>query len=300
MLRRRSAPTHPLHPFRGRTAIITGGASGIGRALGAALARDGAEVVLADVDGDAAAQVASELAAAGGSIEGRTLDVRDADAFSSLVADVSGRRGGLDLLFNNAGLSLGGPTHELTAAHWERMIDVNIRGVVHGVLAAYPAMVERGRGHIVNTASGAGLAAPPFVTAYAMTKHAVVGLSTGLRAEAALHGVQVSVLCPGSIDTPILDRRPDPDLPATASVTVTAREYLAAVGQKPVDVDGFARRALDQVARNRSIIVVPAAAKSLWYLQRLSPALMDRVSDLIASKVERELVRPRASSSSAR
>ncbi len=262
--------------------------------------RDGAEVVLADIDGDAAMQVARDLSVAGGSIEGRALDVRDADAFSSLVAEVSERRGGLDLLFNNAGLSLGGPTHELTAAHWERMIDVNIRGVVHGVLAAYPGMVARGRGYIVNTASGAGLAAPPFVTAYAMTKHAVVGLSTGLRAEAARHGVHVSVLCPGSIETPILDRGPDADLPATTSVTVTAREYLAIVRQKPLNVDVFARRALDEVARHRSIIVVPAAAKSLWYLQRLSPALMDRVGDLIAGKVDRELVRPRASSVEAR
>lgn len=289
------SPERNRHAFAGRTAIITGGASGIGRALGAALVAGGARVVLADIDGDAAAHAATELAPparTGASIEGHHLDVRDEEAFASLVEVTAQRHGGLDLLFNNAGLSMGGPTHELTSAHWDRMIEVNIRGVVNGVLAAYPRMIEQGHGHIVNTASMAGLAAPPFVTAYALTKYAVVGLSTGLRAEAALHGVQISVLCPGSVETPILDRQPDPDLPARASATVTARQYLTAVGQKPVDVEGFARRALDQVARNRSIIVVPASAKPLWYLQRLSPSLMDRISGLIARKVDRELVRP--------
>ena len=250
-------------------------------------------MVLADIDGPGAERAAAEIGAASSTtVDGRGLDVRDEAAVRALVAEVAARYDGLDLLFNNAGVTLGGPTDELTAAHWNRIIDVNIRGVVNGVLAGYPLMIEQGHGHIINTASGAGLAPPPFVTAYAMTKHAVVGLSTGLRAEAALHGVRVSVLCPGSIDTPILDRAPDADLPATPSAAVTARAYLAAIGQKPVDVVPFARRVVDQVARNRSIIVVPAAAKSLWYLQRLSPAAMDRVGGLIARKVSRELIRP--------
>src|SRR5438445_8070538 len=228
MRRGRSSGTR-LDDFAGKTALITGGASGIGRAIGAQLVAVGGRVILADIDGQAGERAASELAAAAasGSIEYRRVDVCDEAAFRSVVDEVAERSGGLDLLFNNAGIVMGGPTDELTNAHWDRIIDVNIRGVVNGVLAAYPRMVDQGHGHIVNTASGAGLAAPPFVTAYAMTKHAVVGLSTGLRAEAALHGVRVSVLCPGSIETPILDRPPDSDLPTTASAPVTARQYLA-------------------------------------------------------------------------
>lgn len=100
--------------------------------------------------------------------------------------DVVAGEGGLDLFFANAGISMGGVTHELTAAHWDRIIDVNLRGAVNAVLAAYPVMRARGSGHLVLTASGAGLAAPPFVVPYATTKHAVVGLGTGLWPEAAL------------------------------------------------------------------------------------------------------------------
>ena len=275
--------------FASKTAVITGGASGIGRALGAELVAQGARVVLTDIDGDAVDRTAGEL---GGSTVGRQLDVRDRDAVRSLIDDVAARAGAIDFLFNNAGLSMGGPTHELTGAHWDRIIDVNIGGVVNGILAAYPRMIEEGHGHIVNTASGAGLAAPPLVVPYAATKHAVVGLSTGLRPEAALHGVRVSVLCPGAVDTAILDRLPPDDLPATASVPVTARQYLRKMRQKPIGADRFARAALREVARNRAIIVVPRSAKSLWYLQRVSPALVDRIARTMAKTVIKDLVRP--------
>jgi NAD(P)-dependent dehydrogenase (short-subunit alcohol dehydrogenase family) len=280
--------------FGGRNAIITGGGSGIGRALGAELARFGANVVLADIDGDAAERAAGEIAAAGGVAIGRQLDVRDAAAVASLVDEVANRDGRIDFLFNNAGITMGGPTHELTSAHWDRIIDINLRGVVNGVLAAYPRMIEQGHGHIVNTASGAGLVPPPLVVPYAATKHAVVGLSLGLRPEAALRGVNVSALCPGAVDTPILDLLPDADLPATASAPVTAGAYLAKVRQRPIAADRFARLVLKQVAANRGIIVVPRSAKSLWYLHRLSPALVGRISRVLAKRVEKDLVRPRS------
>ncbi|MEY2449380.1 MAG: hypothetical protein QOH79_2856 [Acidimicrobiaceae bacterium] len=262
--------------FVGTTALVTGGASGIGRALGTALEAAGARVVLADVaTGD------------GGAC--RHLDVRDAAAFEALVNEI----GPVGLLVNCAGISLGGATHEMSASHWDRIIDVNIRGVVNGVRAVYPSMVERGRGQIVNVASGAGLVAPPFVAAYAMTKHAIVGLSTALRAEAALHGVRVSVLCPGAVETPILDRLPDADLPPTETAPVTARRYLAAVRQKPVHVDRFARLALKGIERDRAIVVVPASARSLWYLHRLSPTLTGALTKILARRVDRTLMSPR-------
>ncbi len=221
----------------------------------------------------------------------RLMDVRDLAGCRALVAEI----GVPDLLFANAGVSMGGPTHELSRAHWDHVIDVNLNGVVNALLAVYPGMVERGSGHIVATASGAGLVAPPFVTAYAATKHAVVGLALGLRPEAALHGVKVSVLCPGAVETPILDRLPDQQLPPTPTRPVTAREYLSLLGQKPVDVDRFAHSALQAVGRNRAIIAVPAQARTLWYLNRLSPSVTDRIATAIARRVDRRLVQRLAS-----
>ena len=262
-----------MESFAHRTALVTGGASGIGAALADELRSRGATVMTTDIEGDV----------------DRHLDVRDLEAFRALVTET----GVPDLLFANAGISLGGPTHELSRAHWDRIIDVNLNGVVNGLLAVYPGMVDRGTGHIVATASGAGLVAPPFVTAYAATKHAVVGLGLGLRPEAALHGVRVSVLCPGAVETPILDRLPADDLPATATTPVTARQYLSLLKQKPVAADRLARLALDAVARNQAIIAVPASTRALWRLHRLSPSLVGRITVSIARRVDRELLHPR-------
>jgi NAD(P)-dependent dehydrogenase (short-subunit alcohol dehydrogenase family) len=254
--------------FGGKVAIVTGGGSGIGAALAEELRRQGATVVTADLEG--------------GDVE---LDVRDRAAFTALVEEV----GPLDLLFNNAGISIGGETHLMDPSYFDRAIDVNLRGVVNGVMAAYPRMVERGRGHIVNTASMAGLAPTPMVAAYAMAKHGVVGLSTSLRAEAAAHGVRVSVLCPGSIDTPILDSAPPPDLPAPAPSTITGREFMAIIGQKPVPASSIARPALRGVARNQAVIIVPSRARALWYLQRASPQAMQAAGRLVARRVLRSI-----------
>jgi NAD(P)-dependent dehydrogenase (short-subunit alcohol dehydrogenase family) len=275
--------------FSGKTVVITGGSSGIGRALGVELVAQGADVVLADIDPEVGATAAAM--AGPGSAEGQVLDVRDRDAVQGFMDEVVANHGFLDVLFNNAGVAVGGPTHEFTGAHWDRSLDVNLGGVVNGILAAYPRMVAAGRGHIVNTASAAGLAAPAFVTPYAAAKAGVVGLTTALRPEAARHGVRVSLLCPGSVDTPILDAVPD-DLPAGPSAPVTGRQFLWALHQKPVAPEGVARVALRHVARNRAIIVVPARAKALWYLQRISPGLLERANRSVASIVARDLIHP--------
>ena len=252
----------------GKVAIVTGGGSGIGAALAAELRRQGATVVTADLQG--------------GDVE---LDVRDRVAVTELVEEV----GPLDLLFNNAGISVGGETHRMDPSYFDRIIDMNLRGVVNGVMAAYPRMVERGSGQIVNTASVAGLAATPMVAAYSMTKHGVVGLSLSLRAEAARHGVKVNAFCPGSVDTPILDSSPPADLPPEPAGNLTGRQYMAVVRQKPVPPSTIAGPALKGVARNRAVIIAPASAKAAWYLNRFSPRTMDRLGRTMAGQVARRL-----------
>lgn len=257
--------------FAGRTAVVTGAGSGIGAALAGALTAAGAHVVCADVDGPSVHRVAAFLPGPGRA-RAVQLDVTDAAAVQELVESVVAEHGRLDLAFNNAGILLGGETEELTLEQWDRIIDVNIRGVVHGVAAAYPVMIRQGSGHIVNTASMGGLMAAGLLTSYVMTKHAVVGLSLALRSEAAAHGIGVTALCPSAVDTPILD---------TGQVgRFHGRDYfLKGQGvRRPLDPERLAAEALTAVRANRALVVTPRTARLTWRLGRWAPGFTQRMS----------------------
>lgn len=258
-----------------RIAVITGGASGIGRAIATSLVLRGDTVVVADLDGVGAEKVAAGLSERGRA-EATELDVTDAGAVAGLYRDLRARHGRLDLVFNNAGIAVGGATDELTLDHWNKTLDVNLRGVIHGVHAAYPIMVAQGHGHIVNTASLAGLVPAPMMLPYTTTKHAVVGLSLALRAEAAAHGVRVSAICPGFVDTPLLDNA-NPDLPETEAAS-HAREAALRVQRRLYTPEALARDVLRGVARNQALIVAPASARAAWRGVRLSPEAAVRVA----------------------
>lgn len=254
--------------YAGKIAIVTGGGSGIGAALGTALATAGATVVLADVDLAAAEKVAAEL----GSASAVELDVTDATAVQSVVDAVVAEHGRLDLMFNNAGISLLGETQDLPLDQWNLIIDINIRGVVHGVAAAYPQMIKQGGGHIVNTASMGGLMAAGLLTSYVMTKHAVVGLSLALRSEAAAYGVGVTAICPAAVNTPILDKG--------QFGVVRGRDYfLKGQGiRKPVDPDDLAKQVLKAISKNDAIVIAPVQARIAHRLQRLAPKFTQKQS----------------------
>ena len=258
----------------GKVAFITGGASGIGAALTQQLISAGAEVWIADRQIELAERLVQALDNAGAAVHAVELDVRDHAAFARAIAHTVQVSGRIDYLFNNAGIGIGGEVDSLTLDDWNDIIDVNLRGVIHGVHAAYPAMIEQGSGHIVNTASMAGLVTTSAQAGYSATKHAVVALSKTLRVEAATHGVRVSVLCPGVVRTPILDGG---EYGRNRNVS---RENLLKLGEalRPIQPDVFAERALQEVLRNRAIIVVPRRWNALWYLERLSPALSMRVA----------------------
>ncbi|HVN85220.1 MAG TPA: SDR family NAD(P)-dependent oxidoreductase [Candidatus Binatia bacterium] len=261
--------------FADKVAIVTGGASGIGRALGIELVRHGARVVLADVNGDGAGSTARELSSHG-TASAVTVDVADAASVEGMIADTLGAHGRIDYLFNNAGIALMGDARHMTLADWNRLIDVNLRGVIHGVSAAYPIMIRQGFGHIVNTASLAGLVPPPGATGYAMTKHAVVGLSLALRGEAAGYGVRVSVVCPGIIDTPIKY--------STRLLNTDRETVLNEIPVRFYPAEACARDIVRGVARNRPIIVVSGHAKLTWLLYRVAPRLMLRLSQFAAER----------------
>ena len=258
-----------------RIAVITGGASGIGRAIATALVLRGDTVVVADLDEKGAEKVAARLSERG-TAEAAALDVTDAGRVAALYRDIADRHGRLDLVFNNAGIAVGGRTDELTLDHWNKTLDVNLRGVIHGVHAAYPILLAQGHGHILNTASLAGLVPAPLMLPYTTTKHAVVGMSLALRAEAAAHGVRVSAICPGFVDTPLLDNA-NPDLPATEAGT-HAREAALKVQRRLYTPQALARDVLRGVERNQALIVAPASARAAWRGVRLSPEGAVRVA----------------------
>ncbi|REE95564.1 SDR family NAD(P)-dependent oxidoreductase [Thermomonospora umbrina] len=260
-----------------KIAIVTGGASGIGRAIATSLVARGDTVIVSDIDTAGAEAVADRLNTLGrGKAHAAPLDVTDAAAVTRLYQDVHNDHGRLDLVFNNAGISIGGLAEELTLDHWHRAVDINLMGVVHGVHAAYPLMLEQRSGHIVNTASLAGLVPMPMGIPYTATKHAVVGLSLGLRAEAAAKGVKVSVVCPGFVDTPLL-ANVNKDLPHT-TLSGDSREAIRKQAGGFYSAERLADDIMLGIRRNKALIVAPALGRAAWRGARLNPAAAVRMA----------------------
>jgi NAD(P)-dependent dehydrogenase (short-subunit alcohol dehydrogenase family) len=259
-----------LRVFKNATAIITGGASGIGRALAEELAQRGCEVVLADLQIELAKEVASQIKASGGKAEAMKVDVTNFPAVEKLVQATVKRTGRLDYMFNNAGIAIAGSVDLYGIEDWNYILDINLRGVINGVQAAYKRMVAQEFGHIVNTASMAALMPGPGSVSYTMTKHGVMGLSTSLRAEATHLGVRVSVICPGVIRTPILEGgrygRMLIELPLEKVKDMWER-------LKPMPSDIFAQKVINAVAKNKAIIIYPLWWRRIWWINRISPTL---------------------------
>jgi len=255
--------------FKDRVSIVTGGASGIGRALCLELGgREAAAVIVADINIHGAEETASAIVNNGGTARVAQLDVSIAADVGKLIDETIVECGRLDYMFNNAGVAMWGEARDMSPEQWRRVFDINLWGVVHGTISAYRVMIRQGHGHIVNTASLAGLVPAPMETAYAATKHAVVGLSTSLRAEAAGLGVNVSVVCPGPIRTDIFN--------ATTYVTRFKEEVKDSdlASRKMMSATECAQAILRGVARNRGIITVTAYAHWVWLLYRLHPSLV--------------------------
>jgi NAD(P)-dependent dehydrogenase (short-subunit alcohol dehydrogenase family) len=188
----------------GRRALVTGAASGIGRASARALAAEGARVCVADLNGGGAEQVAKEISEAGGDAFAFTLDVTSPEDNEAMVSATLSRFGGLEIAVLNAGIAVASSVHEGSVEDWDRVMAVNLRGVFLGMRAASKPMVEAGSGAIVATASVAALIGGRGMPSYYASKHGVVGLVKAAAAEFATQGIRVNAVCPGVIDTPIL------------------------------------------------------------------------------------------------
>lgn len=268
-----------MDKLEGKIALVTGAGSGIGKATAHALARKGARLVVVDVDEARVDAMQRDLGAA--CVLAKRVDVASKDEMRALANDVHSALGPLDVLVNNAGVGHSGGVLDTKLEDWKWVIDVNLWGVVHGCHFFAPKMARSGRGgHIANVASGFGLVAAPGVAPYCTTKFAVVGLSESMRAELAPHGVGVSAICPGVIDTDII-----------------ARGRFADEGMRAGVADAFKRRGRspEQVAQaivraiEKDIAVVPVGGEAWagWIGKRVSPALTSMVGRRV-EKLARE------------
>jgi NAD(P)-dependent dehydrogenase (short-subunit alcohol dehydrogenase family) len=251
-----------MRSLRGKTAVVTGAASGIGRALAHRLAQEGMRMVLADVDGHGLRQVARELP---GALAVRADVARMADV-QKLAARAYARFGAVHLLCNNAGIAEYGPLWELPLSRWQRILAVNLWGVIHGCLAFLPRMLAQGgAAHVVNTASMAGLVTPARAGAYAVSKHGVVALSEALVQDLSHRGARigVSVLCPGWVATRIAE--------SAGGADATLR-LLVATG---LPAEAVAEQAVRAVRENRFYVLTHP---------QMAPAVRRRAEDILAGR----------------
>ncbi|MFI8774488.1 SDR family oxidoreductase [Gordonia sp. NPDC062954] len=197
----------PVPTLGGRTVLITGAASGIGRATAEAAARDGAQLVLTDLHADALDDVVKRINTSGGEVVYHQAgDISDHQWVSAFARQVDAEVGVMDVVMNIAGVSAWGTVDNLEHRHWRTMVDVNLMGPIHVIESFVPQMIRRGAGgHLVNVSSAAGLLAFPWHAAYSASKFGVRGMSEVLRFDLRRHGIGVSLVCPGGVDTPLVD-----------------------------------------------------------------------------------------------
>ena len=254
-----------MKAIRGKRAMVTGAASGIGRAIALALARAGADLCLLDIDEHGLANVALQV---------RSLGVRVMTVTCDLVYPAAARRaadellqawGGLEILINNAGISYHGNTEAMSDEQWDRVLAVNLHSPLLLTRRLLPALLSSGDAHIVNVCSILGLAAIPRFTAYQTSKYGLVGFSESLRAEYASRGLGVTALCPGFVQTNIyrvVDGTGSRAMRAPPRLVVASPEQVAA-------------RALRAIYRNHGVVPVTFLANLMWRLKRWFPALWD-------------------------
>ncbi|MFH1154472.1 MAG: SDR family NAD(P)-dependent oxidoreductase [Pseudomonadota bacterium] len=252
-----------MDAFKNKTAIVTGGASGIGRELCKQLAAAGAMVIAADINKAGADETVSIITEKNGKALAVHIDMTDSDAVGKMVNTVASR-GPLDYMFNNAGMIMFGEFRDMSYDQWRHFMDTDVMSVVYGTTSAYAVMAGQGHGHIVNTASVFGLFPFPLGVAYTAVKHAVVGMSLALRPEAEGLGVKITVACPGSVDTEVRN---------TYTILKGDRDIFNSFIMKQLTPEKTARKILNGVRKNKGLIAFPWYDLIPWWLSRISPGL---------------------------
>jgi len=260
--------------FKNKVALVTGASSGIGEAIAIALATAGATVILTARDQDKLDAVRLKCIGAGGKAWVYVAEVSDEAQMQALADAVHEQFPAIDILVNNAGVVMGGFTWEVEPSDWKRLHDINVMGVVYGIRAFVPKMIERGQGgHVVNMASVSGLFGAPGMSTYSASKFAVVGLSESLRLELHRHKIGVSVICPGFVNTPIQTK-----VKMVGSLSSEkARARVAKDFEKTsLTPEQVAQRTLQAILRNEAVAGIGKEAVLVGALKRWAPAVLER------------------------
>lgn len=261
-----------VRDLHGKTALVTGAASGIGKATALALAKRGADLVVCDVDETGLAATAAAIEALGRNVFFRRVDVASRAQMQEFAAAVHEGVPAVDLLINSAGVGLGASFRDTTLEDWDWIVSINLMGVVHGCHFFLPPMIARGHGgHVVNVSSAAGYVATESLCAYATTKFAVLGLSEALREELERHRIGVTAVCPGIINTPITRTA---RLRGPAATPEARAQMVAFYERRNYPPERVAENILKAVQRNRAVAPISPEAWFLYYVKRLSPALL--------------------------
>jgi 3-oxoacyl-[acyl-carrier protein] reductase len=254
-----------MKTIRGRRALVTGAASGIGRAIALELAKERAALFLVDINGEELVAASREIAAHGGEVVTAVCDLADPAQITAAVEKLRATWGGLDILINNAGIAYYGPTHLMSDAQWRRIMAVNLMAPMQLVRELFPLLVAAEEAHILNVCSFFGLVSWRRAAVYQTTKFGLVGFTAALRAEYCRDNFGVTALCPGFVRTALLDDSAAP----VRNILMDLPSWLATTPQK------VAARAVRALYRNQGIVLITPAARLYWWLGRLCPGLVD-------------------------
>jgi NAD(P)-dependent dehydrogenase (short-subunit alcohol dehydrogenase family) len=255
--------------FAGKRCLLTGAASGIGRATALKLAADGAELFLTDRNAEGLEQTVADARALGGTVSAhRALDISNYDEVAAFAADIHARHQSMDVVMNIAGVSAWGTVSHMTHRHWESMISINLMGPIHVIETFVPPMVLAGNGgHLVNVSSAAGLVALPWHAAYSASKYGLRGLSEVLRFDLARHGIGVSVVVPGAVKTPLVQTV---EIAGVDREHPQVRKWVDRFGGHAVSPEVVADKILRGVTRNRYLIYTSGDIRALYAFKRFA------------------------------